>query len=543
MDDTTRLRGCLSSIGNASLPAGTEIIVTGNGTPSSALDALQEEFPAIRILRSPVNRGFAGGHMLALSVSRGEFFLFLNDDVTVHPDWVEKLLATIATDPAIAAVGSRLLFPDGRIQEAGMSLWQDGATIPIGRGLPGTSLTYDYRREVDYCSACSLLVRRSALMDVGGMSDAYYPAYYEDADLALRLRTHGYRIVYEPQSTVTHEESKSTTTARRHLLLERNRERFFSLWKEELLAYDPPPARPEALPLARALVHALWRARGYPVRAFLAVPVLPDPEGTPAEQALDSLLTLLHPRCAITLALPEELTGRLIEPASPLFQRVRSRCQDQGIQLLAGSRTRHLTHPDISYDLVIGDDPDVLEEAWQATREHSLHPRFILDCRLHGGTPASPANSSVPVSGIVEGAQSSPNLPSEAGVPIIPHNEAAEWYAAFLDQEDAHDPHSTAPRRNVPSPHGVEYPQAPAMKEPGNSREIRVQELALYADLLERAYHHATAAMEGEGLSGNALLQRIPYLRTAVHAVRRARGERTDPPFPEWEGRGHSPSR
>ena len=533
MEDTARLRKCLQSIARATLPGQTEILVTGNGTAASALDALQQDFPEVRILRSAVNRGFAGGHMGALAASSGEFFLFLNDDVTVAPDWLAVLAKTLRATPDAAAVGSRLTFPDGRIQEAGMSIWQDGTTIPIGRGLPATSLTYDYCRDVDYCSACSLLVRRSALLAVGGMSDAYYPAYYEDADLALRFRMHGYRILYEPRSVVIHEESKSTPSTKRHLLLERNRELFCRIWKDELHAYDPPPSRPESSPLADALMHAIWRAQGYPPRVCITAGILPDAGGTSAEAHLDALLENLSRTSAITLALPEQFM-RSIACETGRGMALRRSCQDRGIQLLAGSLSRHLSHPAVTYDFIIAGTSSLLEEGWKCIRGGESVTRAILDLRLHDGNQDIPEDLTVPLAGLV----------LQAGKPVtaLPRGlehavsavEADAWYGKILERDTDSSTATSRPMAPAPFPSDAEARARVLPAQPSNL-EVRMREMELYSDLLERSYSHATAQLGRRSFQTMPVLLKVPGLRSAYHAVQRARGVRKDPPFLEWE--------
>lgn len=534
MDDTTRLGKCLQSVMKATLPEHTEIIVTGNGTPKTALDELQKTFPAVRIVGSEVNRGFAGGHMKAFAESTGELFLFLNDDVTVMPDWLEKLIGTISQDPRTAAVGSRLTFPDGKLQEAGMTIWQDGSTIPIGRGLPSSSLTYDYQREVDYCSACSLLVRRSALLEVGGMSDAYYPAYYEDADLALRFRQHGYRTLYEPQSIVIHEESKSTSNTKRHLLLERNREQFCDIWKSELLTYDPPPSRPEALPLANALVHAMWRARGYPLRACIAAEVMPNPGGTAAEAHLDSLLELLSHTCALTLALPPHLLGDIVN-GTEQGSAVRRSCQNRGIQLLVGSLHRHISHPAVHYDIYIASSQSLLKHAFQAMQGSGSSLQTILDLRLNDGDQESCTDFRIPLTGLVCRNDSVAALQSVKSGAVITEADAEAWYTSLTSNPESRKSPMHHLHKSLTGQQDEDIPHHRLTTEL-SAVELRTKEVTLYKDLLDRAYCHATSRKHRMA-SPVPVLQYIPGLRSAFHALQRTRGTRLDPPYIEWEDR------
>ena len=101
------------------------------------------------------------------------------------------LVSAAAEEPKAGAVGSRVVLPSGELQEAGSIIWSDGTTLGVGRGLRAADGDYNYRRAVDYCSACALLVRRDVWDALGGFDEAYLLGYYEDADLCLRIRELG----------------------------------------------------------------------------------------------------------------------------------------------------------------------------------------------------------------------------------------------------------------------------------------------------------------------------------------------------------------
>jgi GT2 family glycosyltransferase len=142
----------------------------------------------VRLAHSRVNLGFAGGNNRAAECARGEYLVLLNDDTLVEPGWLDWLVSAADANPRAGAVGSCVLFSDGRIQEAGSLIWSDGSTMPVARGVESESLDWHFARPVDYASACSLLVRRNTWEAVGGLDEGYYPAYYEDVDLCLAIR-------------------------------------------------------------------------------------------------------------------------------------------------------------------------------------------------------------------------------------------------------------------------------------------------------------------------------------------------------------------
>ena len=126
--------------------------------------------------------------------------------------------------------------------------------------------------DVDYCSACSLLVRREAWDAVGGFCEDYFPAYYEDVDFCLSIRALGYRVLYAPRSRVRHHEGGSSDPGFRLFLHRYQRRRFRHRWGHVLRAFEPP--NPES---AAAVRRAAFRARGCPRRLLVIDDRLPDP--------------------------------------------------------------------------------------------------------------------------------------------------------------------------------------------------------------------------------------------------------------------------
>ncbi|MGH2721963.1 MAG: glycosyltransferase family 2 protein [Actinomycetota bacterium] len=262
-----RLRDCLASIGATPPEVSHETVVVANGATPDVL-ALLDAAEGIRVVHSEVNRGFAGGCNLGAASARGELLMLLNDDVEVLPGWLDALVATADAHPDAGAVGSRMLYTDGTLHEAGSLVWADGTTAAVGRGLPGDTRLWRHLRQVDYCSAAALLVRASAWAAVGGMDEGFHPGYCEDLDLCLAIQETGARVLYEPRSVVVHHESSTFEASSRGFVQRRSRARLVAKWAERLTSHEADPTHPGAFERA---VHV---ARGFPRRVLVAAATL-----------------------------------------------------------------------------------------------------------------------------------------------------------------------------------------------------------------------------------------------------------------------------
>ncbi|MEX2627088.1 MAG: glycosyltransferase family 2 protein [Ilumatobacteraceae bacterium] len=219
-----------------------EVVVVDNPRGRDATrDLLRRSTSGVILLTPDENLGFGGGNDAGVEMARGRYVCFLNPDVIVGEGWLEPLVAAL-DDPAVAIAAPPLLDPDGSLQEAGQSVYADGCTAAIGGPelFPGdTGQLFD--RDVDYASAACWLVRRHEHVERGGFDPRFHPAFFEDADYALRVERAGQVTRLVTASPVVHHRGQGG--AGRDLAMgERGLAVFRSVHAEDLVGRPPRPA-------------------------------------------------------------------------------------------------------------------------------------------------------------------------------------------------------------------------------------------------------------------------------------------------------------
>ena len=233
---------CLGSIAANTPQTAFEVIVVDDCSPDDSFDVLSK-VKGIRLLRNEQNQGFIRSCNNGAKAAKGEYLYFLNNDTEVTPGWMDALLRTFSEFPGTGLAGSRLIYPDGRLQEAGGIIWQDGSAWNFGRYQDQLLPIYNYAREVDYCSGASIMVPNVLFNELGGFDEHYLPAYCEDCDLALKIRDKGYRVIYQPLSTVIHYEgitSGTDTTQGTKAYQVENSKKLFERWQHRLQTHQAP---------------------------------------------------------------------------------------------------------------------------------------------------------------------------------------------------------------------------------------------------------------------------------------------------------------
>ena len=227
---------CLKSLQHINCINKVEIIIVDDYSTDDT-EKLLTEISGIKVLRNLENLGFIRSCNKGISNSKGKFVCLLNNDTQVEPYWLDYLLKLIEKDETVGAVGSKLIYPDGRLQEAGGIIWKDASGWNYGRFDSPIEPEYNYVRNVDYCSAASLLIRKELLENLGGLSENFLPAYYEDTDLCFSIRKLGYKVLYQPKSILIHYEGISSGTDVKSGIKkfqEINQQKFICKWKNIL---------------------------------------------------------------------------------------------------------------------------------------------------------------------------------------------------------------------------------------------------------------------------------------------------------------------
>ncbi len=245
-------RDCLLSIAQSTAGSSYEVIVVDDGSTDETPEMLGRIEGLIQ-LRNDANLGFIGSCNRGAAAARGEFLVFLNNDTLVTPGWLEALRRTFDDIPGTGLAGAKLLYPDGRLQEAGGMVWHDASGWNYGRFDDPDHPKYNFAREVDYCSGACLMVRRALFQQLGGFDKEFRPAYYEDTDLAFKIRHAGQKVIYQPLARIVHHEGLTSgrsvkSGVKSHQFV--NQGKFRRRWGERLAAH------PDRLSGPVRLVHA-----------------------------------------------------------------------------------------------------------------------------------------------------------------------------------------------------------------------------------------------------------------------------------------------
>ncbi|MBB3174724.1 GT2 family glycosyltransferase [Endobacter medicaginis] len=223
-------------------PGNIELIIVDNKSYDDTRH-LERYVRGAHIIHNRYNAGFVEACNRALDFVTGPAVLYLNNDLQIGLNAVALSLRRLFSEPNIGAVGTKLIRTNGMLQEGGSIIWRDGSTFGYLRDADPNIPEANFVRDVDFCSGAFLLVRTELVRQLGGFDVDYKPAYYEEADMCVRLRKAGYRIVYDPALVVQHFEYGSASSAASTRLMLRNHGIFQRKHRDWLRYQHPPRAR------------------------------------------------------------------------------------------------------------------------------------------------------------------------------------------------------------------------------------------------------------------------------------------------------------
>lgn len=192
--------------------ANFRVLLVDNGSQDDSIAGIQQKFPAVEIIENGQNLGFGGGNNVGMhhALNRGADWIFLlNNDIVVDQYLLSELMKFAVSDTTIGGLGGKIYYHDEP-----RKIWFGGGSVNFFTGLTN----HRYLRQVDngqadeisssdYLTGCAFLIRAAALRRVGLFDEAFFPSYVEDADLSLRLRLAGYKLLYVPSGKLWHKVS------------------------------------------------------------------------------------------------------------------------------------------------------------------------------------------------------------------------------------------------------------------------------------------------------------------------------------------------
>jgi GT2 family glycosyltransferase len=358
---------CLAALQQLDSRRTFEVIVVDDGS-SDETGMRLGAWPGLRLVSNLVNRGFVLACNVGAAAARGKYLVFLNNDTEVQVGWLDALIDAFEVYPDAGLVGSRLLYPNGRLQEAGGIVFSDGSAWNYGHLDDPNKPEYSYLREPDYVSGASAAIRRDVFEELGGFDEAFAPGYYEDVDLAFRVRAAGHRVYYQPLSNVIHFEGISAGTddcsgsgMKRFQAI--NRVKFSARWRHVLATHGE---RGEHL--------ALQSERRIQRRALVADLYMLTPDKESGSLRMVNLCRILR-----ELGFKITFAACNLEAPQPYLRNL----QQQGIEVLyrpyVRSIERYLKVHGDDYDLVLLSRADTGAQLMSAARRYCCNARIVFD--------------------------------------------------------------------------------------------------------------------------------------------------------------------
>lgn len=225
---------CLASLLLAYNRATFEVIVVDDGSIDDTL-RLPALIKGVSFLRHDKAQGFVKSCNDGATNARGKYICMLNNDTEVTTGWIDELVHVFDHFSGVGMAGAKLTYSNGKLQEAGGIVWNNGDPWNYGRGGNASDPRFNYTRQVDYLSGACILLPMDLWKELGGFDERFAPAYFEDADLAFRVRERGLKTIYTPFSEIIHFEgisSGTSVTSGMKRFQEVNRPKFKARWSQ-----------------------------------------------------------------------------------------------------------------------------------------------------------------------------------------------------------------------------------------------------------------------------------------------------------------------
>ncbi|HEX7802863.1 MAG TPA: glycosyltransferase [Pseudoxanthomonas sp.] len=356
---------CLRALAEHPPLAACEILVVDDGS-SDQTEAWMAQVAGLHFHRRAHNGGFIAACNDGAARARGEVLVFLNNDTVPQSGWLDALLDTFDTQPDAGLVGAQLVYPDGRLQEAGGVVFSDGSAWNYGRFESPEDPRYASLRDADYCSGAAIAIPRALFESLNGFDTRYAPAYYEDTDLAFSVRAAGKRVLYQPAARVVHLEGITSGTDLSQgpkAYQVRNRELFERKWRDALSTFPAPGTQPTP-----ATVHAHQR------QILIVDEAVPQPDRDSASLRLFNLMKMLRQENAHVVFLATE--------HAPQPQALAA-LQVLGVEVwyppFSPSPPSWLSAHGPRFSVVLACRYHLAEKILPLARKHAPQARFVLD--------------------------------------------------------------------------------------------------------------------------------------------------------------------
>ena len=275
---------CLAALLLAPNEATFEIIVVDDGS-SDRTRQLPELTRNVTVIRNEVAQGFVKSCNLGAKAARGDYVVMLNNDTEPGPGWLDELLHVFENFADVGLAGGKLIYANGQLQEAGGGVSSHFDVWNYGRLGNPRDPRYNYTRQVDYVSGACLMLPRAVWDKLGGFDEIFAPAYYEDNDLAFRVRALGLKTYYTPFAEIVHFEGLTNGVSleegvKRHQAI--NEPKFRQRWARTVRQL-PHGADPE-----------LAKDRGVTLRALVIDYQTPQPDKDAGSYAAVQEMRLLQ---------------------------------------------------------------------------------------------------------------------------------------------------------------------------------------------------------------------------------------------------------